>query len=119
MKKEHIEKQDLGWIEWESSSELFSLAKKRIYKPNGDLELEIPPKWEVFSTLIEEIRHCKQRGTRANRSILINCKNYASAKLGFQFDFVLFPRSGIAFFKGTTDSRKSLALGQNPKTRQI
>ena len=88
MKKEHIEKQDLGWIEWESSSELFSLAKKRIYKPNGDLELEIPPKWEVFSTLIEEIRHCKQRGTRANRSILINCKNYASAKLGFQFDFV-------------------------------
>ena len=86
MKKEHIEKQDLGWIEWESSSELFSLAKKRIYKPNGDLELEIPPKWEVFSTLIEEIRHCKQRGTRANQSILINCKNYASAKEVFQYD---------------------------------
>ena len=84
MKKEHIEKQDLGWIEWESSSELFSLAKKRIYKPNGDLELEIPPKWEVFSTLIEEIRHFKHRGTRANRSILINCKNNASAKLDFQ-----------------------------------
>ena len=39
MKKEHIEKQDLGWIEWESSSEIFSLAKKRIYQPNGDLEL--------------------------------------------------------------------------------
>lgn len=95
MKKEHIEKQDLGWIEWESSSELFSLAKKRIYKPNGDLELEIPPKWEVFSTLIEEIRHCKQRGTRANRSILINCKNYASAKLGFQFYFVLILGSPV------------------------
>ena len=88
MKKEHIEKQDLGWIEWESSSELFSLAKKRLYKPNGDLELEIPPKWEVFSTLIEEMRHCKQRKARANRSILINCKNYASAKGGFQTHYL-------------------------------
>ena len=31
MKKAHFDKQDLGWIEWESSMEMFKIAKDRIY----------------------------------------------------------------------------------------
>ena len=47
-KKEHIEKAEIGWMEWESSTSLFSLAKSRVYNAKGDLNIEIPPKWEIF-----------------------------------------------------------------------
>ena len=77
-KKEHIEKHELGWMEWESSSSLFSLAKSRVYGPKGELEIEIPPKWEAFTTMFNQLQK-----TRTNKSVLITCKTFKSAQLIF------------------------------------
>ena len=48
MKKNHLDKQELGWMEWDSAMAMFPLAKSRVYSSKGDLNFEIPPKWEVF-----------------------------------------------------------------------
>ena len=40
IKKEHIEKAEIGWMEWETSTPMFGLAKSRVYAPKGDLQIE-------------------------------------------------------------------------------
>ena len=56
LKREHLEKHELGWIEWPGAMDVFRIAKARVFDEKGNKIIENVPKWDCFKMIIDEIK---------------------------------------------------------------